>query len=447
MTLKHAAANSGWRFVRTLADKTSNLVLIMLLARWLGPADFGLLGAAAAYVGLFNAVAGASWQPLLVQELVRSPKSAPAILGSGMVLLLALNLAAVILAVAGLFLPWHKPGQMFLVLALLHMPLLVFNSQAICMTSWFQSRLQDKKYLPAGFAVNLIRISSKASIAYLGAPLWAVASAEPGAGMLRSVWLWSLWKKSAGQKTRLIWEKSCGLRLWKHGWPLLIWGSMTVVFQNIDQVMLFSMQGQETAGVYLAAVRLTSVWTTIPALILPSMLPYLAQLRDRDGALYLVRTKQLMFVMTWTAILAALAVCFVLARPLVNLLYGSDYNASVSILSISIWSNVLGFQALVRGQWILLEGLQRFAIFFPLVGAVSNISMNYFLIPKYGAMGAAWATIFSQALAVVITPFFFKPTRASSFMLLRSLLPWWPGAPGKRSRRSSVSRNGGTGHE
>ena len=213
------------------------------------------------------------------------------------------------------------------------------------------------------------------------------------------------------------------------------------------QVMLFSMQGQETAGVYLAAVRLTSVWTTIPALILPSMLPYLAQLRDRDGALYLVRTKQLMFVMTWTAILAALAVCFVLARPLVNLLYGSDYNASVSILSISIWSNVLGFQALVRGQWILLEGLQRFAIFFPLVGAVSNISMNYFLIPQYGAVGAAWATLLSQALAVVITPFFFKPTRASSFMLLRSLLPWWPATPGKRSRRSGVSRNGGTGHE
>jgi O-antigen/teichoic acid export membrane protein len=427
--LKLAATNSLWHVGRMAADKVLNLVLIMLLARWLGPSDFGLLGAAAAYAGLFGAVSGASWHPLLVQEMVRRPKDAPVIIGSAIYCLLGLSLAAALLAASVLVLPWSKPGQGFIVLVLCHLPLLVLNSPGMCLAAWFQSRLQDKKHLPYGILVNLIRVSGKLGIAWAGGPLWGLAGVEPLAAGIRTLWLGRIWKRSVGEKFRLSWQSAQAGSLWKQGWPLLIWGSMSLIYQSIDQVMLAAMQGTQSTGIYLASVRLSRAWITLPALILPSMLPYLTQLKARDHALHLVRTKQLTFALTWLAILIASGTS-IFAEPLVQFMYGPQYKESVPILLVVIWGNVFSFQALVRGQWILLEGLQRTAWMFPLMGALSNVAANYFLIPRWGAMGAAWTTLVSQVIAVVLTPLLFKPTRNSSLMLLRALVPWWPANPG-----------------
>ncbi len=357
--------------------------------------------------------------------MVRRPQNVPRILGSALYCLLGLSLAAVLLAVSALALPWGKPGQGFILLVLCHLPLLVLNSPGMCLAAWFQSRLQDKKHLPYGLLVNLIRVSGKLGIAWAGGPLWGVAGMEPVAAGVRTLWLARLWKKSVGQKVRLAWQNAQAASLWKQGWPLLLWGSLSLVYQSIDQVMLAAMQGTQSTGVYLAAVRLSRVWITLPTLILPSMLPYLTQLKAKDPTLHMVRTRQLTFALTWLAILTAGGISL-FTGPLVQFMYGAQYTESVPILQVVIWSNVLAFQALVRGQWILLEGLQRIALLFPLMGAISNVTANYFLIPRWGAMGAAWTTLVSQVIAVMLTPLFFKPTRDSSLMLLRVLVPWWP---------------------
>jgi PST family polysaccharide transporter len=86
----------------------------------------------------------------------------------------------------------------------------------------------------------------------------------------------------------------------------------------------------------------------------------------------------------------------------------------------------LGYAIRVLGvaqsPWNLNEGLTRLALFRTVSGAVANILLNFLLIPKYGAAGAAVATAISYALAAVFLNAFSKRTRRIFFLQLKSIL-------------------------
>ena len=73
-----------------------------------------------------------------------------------------------------------------------------------------------------------------------------------------------------------------------------------------------------------------------------------------------------------------------------------------------------------RGTWLICEGLQRYSVVYIGAGCISNIILNYLLIPILGGYGAAIATLASQIIVALIAPLFFKETRVSSIMMLKA---------------------------
>jgi O-antigen/teichoic acid export membrane protein len=55
-------------------------------------------------------------------------------------------------------------------------------------------------------------------------------------------------------------------------------------------------------------------------------------------------------------------------------------------------------------------------------GSITNLILNYLLIPTLGGYGAAVATLASQIMVVLIAPSFFKETRVSSIMMLKAII-------------------------
>ena len=89
---------------------------------------------------------------------------------------------------------------------------------------------------------------------------------------------------------------------------------------------------------------------------------------------------------------------------------------------IHIWASVFVFGGVAAGKWIVSENLQIYANYFLLCGLISNIFLNYYLIPEYGIYGAAVATLVSQAIASLISPLFFAKTKLQFIMLVKSYL-------------------------
>jgi PST family polysaccharide transporter len=109
-------------------------------------------------------------------------------------------------------------------------------------------------------------------------------------------------------------------------------------------------------------------------------------------------------------------------RPLVQLLFGTEFSASTPVLQIHIWAGVFIFMRALLSRWLLAEDLLRFSLLTHVAGAVMNVALNLMLIPRYGAIGAAVATVISYASAGWLALFLSARTRPMGWMMGKSLL-------------------------
>jgi O-antigen/teichoic acid export membrane protein len=55
------------------------------------------------------------------------------------------------------------------------------------------------------------------------------------------------------------------------------------------------------------------------------------------------------------------------------------------------------------------------------LGALVNVALNLILIPQYGGMGAAVATVVSYAFEGLFACFLYRPVRRNGWMMLKAL--------------------------
>jgi O-antigen/teichoic acid export membrane protein len=95
----------------------------------------------------------------------------------------------------------------------------------------------------------------------------------------------------------------------------------------------------------------------------------------------------------------------------------------------------------VLSRWLLVEDLVRFSLVTHAAGAVLNVALNLVLIPRYGGLGAAAATVASYATASWGALFFATRTRPIGIMMAKSLLlPLRFADLGRYARRLGMGR-------
>lgn len=113
----------------------------------------------------------------------------------------------------------------------------------------------------------------------------------------------------------------------------------------------------------------------------------------------------------------------VFARLIVWILFGPEYLSAVPVLRILVWYIAFSYMGAVRNIWILAEGNQRYLWKINLAGAAANILLNALLIPRWGACGAAFASLATQFFANFVLGFMIVPLRKNNQLLLAGLHP------------------------
>jgi PST family polysaccharide transporter len=73
-------------------------------------------------------------------------------------------------------------------------------------------------------------------------------------------------------------------------------------------------------------------------------------------------------------------------------------------------------------KWLIAEHLLKFSLISHGLGAVINITANYLLIPSFGGVGAAYATVLSYAVASYLTFWLHPSTIPIAKIMSRSLI-------------------------
>ena len=397
------------------------LIVTIWLARRFGPETFGTWNYAMAFAALFGAFASLGLDSVVVRELIRDEPNAGAILGTAA----ALRLGGGILALIGsvLAISWSRSGQWLpILLVTLNAAAFVFQSSQV-VDYHFQARMHSR---PAVVAVNaaflitsvgrLALLAVKAPIEWFGVLL--VAEAAIAAALLVTAY-----RADVAARQRWRFDKRVARALMAQSWPLLLSGLAVMVYMRLDQVMLASLAGDKAVGQFSAALRIAEVWYFIPMAIVTAAFPVMMKKKAEGRDTYERYLQRLYDGMAWLGI--GVAIATTLSAPwILPLLYGSEFSQTPAILAVQIWAGVAVAMSFVHGKWLLSEGLQNYGLIYTLAGACVNIALNIILIPRLGAIGAAWATLATQIGLLPIQLIFPKARRNFLLMMLTLTAPY-----------------------
>lgn len=175
---------------------------------------------------------------------------------------------------------------------------------------------------------------------------------------------------------------------------------LTVMYARIDQVLVFELAPHRAeAGLYGAIYRILDTAGFVPTAVMTTMFPIISAAHPGNPA----RVKRLVqLVIDHLAMLSlpTLAFSIVAAKPLVVLLFGSQFAGAAKGLPILMAAYVVICFGYVSGNMVIATDLQRRYIRFAIVGLIVNVALNVPLIPRYGYVAAAWLTLLTNVVVV-----------------------------------------------
>jgi len=418
---KRYFANTSWLMGHRVLSMVVALFVGVYVARYLGPKRFGLLSYAGSFVGLFTALATLGLDGIMVRELVKTPERKDELLGTsfwlkaGSAILMWIGIATAI--------PFtHNDTQTNILIVIIAFAVIFQAFNVIDFN--YQAEVKSKYVVYARLVQLVVSSITKLIFIWISAPLVWFACVFLLDAVVLAIGLTAMYLKNTGKVWYWKWRWQIAKELLKDSWPLILSGMVISIYMKIDQVMIKEMLDAEQVGLYAVAVRLSEAWYFIPVAITSSLFPAIINAKKKSEELYYQRLQKLYDLMVWLAVAIALPTTF-LAPWIIRVLYGNAFLQASGVLSIHIWAGVFVFLGVASGKWFLAENYIKKNFYRTFLGMVVNVILNFVLIPQYGIMGAAVATLSGQISANFIYDFFDKQTHVSLRLKINSLIPMY----------------------
>lgn len=389
-------------------------------ARLLGPSKFGELSYAIAFATVFGIVGTLGLNRILVREMVAAagqPQLIRHLMNTAFAMRLSAAVAVYAICVSG---AWFSDDHQLLLIAIIAGSF--FFSASDCIDQYFQARLQARIAVRARLLSFIVVVLFKVALllAEASLPAFALVTLLEYVGAACTLqWIYRQQGHSFQGLFKPDWQLT--RKLLAESWPEIIAGFSGVLFVRLNQIMLQHIAGPEAVGSFAVAARLSEAWYFVPSAIVASTFPNILASRAAGNALYMRRLQILMTVMCAISYVVAF-LTMVLAEPVIQWLYGTPYKESAAILSLLVWSGLFVSLGLASGSWIMAEKRVHLNLYRNLAGLVTNIALNVLFIPRFGALGAAVATLISLVVAYMIFDLFVPSMRELSRAKMQALL-------------------------
>ena len=410
--------NVSWILLCKIVQALLGLMVSVFTARYLGPTNFGTINYAASLVSFFSPIALLGLNEVIVQEFVQKPEASGKTLGSAVIMTIGSS-AVCMMGIAAFVFVTEKSATETFIVCVLYSTILIF--QAIELTQyWFQAKLLSKYTAIISLVAYIIFSAYRIYLLITQKSVFWFAVANSFDACMIAIAQVVLFKIKSGQN--LIFTMQCCKQLISKGKYYIIANLMVVVFAQTDKIMLKMMIGEEATGLYSVAVHCVNMTAFIFSAIITSSRPVIFQSRLSSYDKYELNITRLYSVIIYAAIIQS-AIITLLAVPMINILYGVEYLSAVSALRIVAWYTSFSYVGGIRNIWILAEEKQRYILPVNIIGAITNVGLNFILIPIWGINGAAFASLITQIVSNVIVVYLIKPLRKNNMLMLKALNP------------------------
>jgi O-antigen/teichoic acid export membrane protein len=415
-SFKKYLANTSWLFFERVLRIIISFVVIIYVVRYLGPKDFGLYSYVLSFTWLFVAISTLGLETISVREIVKQPEKKDEIIGSVFTLRLLGGITAVILIALTLLISGEELYTAILIL----IASAAFIFQSFSAIEYYFRAIVKAKYNAYALSASVIFSSAlKVILILIEAPLIYFIAAFTFEYFVLAVGLVTVYKINKNKILNWKYSKLLSISLLKDSWPLALSGIFVMIYMKIGQVMIKHMLGDEAVGFYAAAVRLCEAWYFVPVTICNSIFPAIVNAKNVGEDFYNNRMQKLYDLLAWLAIGIAVPVT-IFSSEIIFIIFGPEFSPAAPVLTIYIWAGVAIFLAVASSQYLVTENLTKLLLLRTLIGMVLNVILNFTLIPIYGIVGSAIATLVSYT-AVTFSLSFHKKYYSQFKMMLRSI--------------------------
>lgn len=408
----------------SLLTNLVSLFVLIAVARYYGADEYGAYAYVFAIAQLFAVIGQMGLDGLLTRDLVNNPNDHARVLGTAGALRLAGYLVGAVACLGyGLLLPAHSSIEKWLFLSAFLF--IVFTPGQMVLDNWFRSRVEARYSSIARMTGTVSGGLMKIGIILLGGSVIAVGFAQAASVAIMVAVLVPLFLRRGGVPLRRWHFDSAKARqMLSESWLVFMGAVFALIYLKIDQVMLRWWAGPAEVGVYAVAARVSEVFYFIPAALVTSFFPRLITLHKESKELFDDRFKSLLVLLAMLGYGIMIGV-FIFGPILIQLAFGEAYAAAAPVLMVHVCSMPFIFMRYAFSRWIVIERYNVFSVVSQGVGALVNVVLNVILIPPYGMMGAAVATLISYAGASYFALLLSARARPVFWLMTQALLmPW-----------------------
>lgn len=183
----------------------------------------------------------------------------------------------------------------------------------------------------------------------------------------------------------------------RHALPMGVSNGLGLLSYNCDTLLLGFLSGPNAVGLYNAAYRPVTAVLALPLTYFQGLFPLLSRKHHEDRQGFIGTLRRSLGIAGLIALPIGVSGMF-LGAPVLDLLFGPAYLQANTALQVLVWSAVL---VILRGSYrqaFMACGRQTLDLRCAGISAAFNVGLNVLLIPPYGIIGAAAATVIGDCI-------------------------------------------------
>jgi O-antigen/teichoic acid export membrane protein len=191
-----------------------------------------------------------------------------------------------------------------------------------------------------------------------------------------------------------------------NGLPLVVTGVCVAVYTKMYELMLGNIVSYNAVGIYSVGLAINSAWSFIPMSIGISLFSVPMKANNKNDML--TGFSFVTLIMLLSSLPVLIGICF-FSSEIVHFTFGEEYSQSADILLILAISSLCSTLGFITNRMINVEkGGGVYILKKSLFSSIIMFFVSYFFVSKYGVYGAACAYLLSELINLTLFNYLFR---------------------------------------
>jgi O-antigen/teichoic acid export membrane protein len=397
-SFKSIGRNSIFLASSQIIEKISSFLMAILLARYLGKGDYGRLVYAIAFANLFTFFWDFGLGRLIIRDVAKNRSDASITFSSKFKFQIISCFAGIL--VLSLYLILFEIRGLEVLLILIFGILTALNHLSNSFRSIFIAfeRAEYETYFNS--ALRSILLLTVFWTIHRGWELIGISLVLLFFSLLNLIGSWKLVERKF---FALQFRKSqtSFASIMKDSFPIAIIIAFTTFYLQINKIFLLKWKGADATGIYGAVDAIVMAFLIISNSLVLATFPIISKenriSKEKTFSIY----KSVFKVLITLGLPIALG-GMLLNKEIISLIYGAEFSESKEVLKILIWLTPIIFLTNFTGSCLIAVEKQKQLALICGFNTVLNLALNFILIPYYGYVGAAIASLTTEGVNLII---------------------------------------------